>query len=398
MQSKRAALVIPFLLVVALSGCQSDKHEPTAKEKATHEWNAARAAVLTGLATDQYKAGNFDKSRQTVNDALKLVPDSATLHILSAKLAIEGGQLELAEQELKLARQFAPNDGEAYYLSGVVYQRWQKPQTAYEFYSQAYSKAPAELAYLMAESEMLVAMDRMPEALQLLQAKVTYFEHSGTIRDAVGQMLMQAGRYSDAVAMLREASILSETELPVRERLALALYADAQYRECADTLARLLQNDAYSKRGDLFSMLGECQLHMNNPRAARSTFETATQLDPYSPRAWQGLGRSALECRDLRRAEMSLTHSIALDRNNSESHLLLGYVRLRQSRVEEALTSFQKASAADPRDTVSLCMIGYAMEKLGRSGEALQYYSRALKLKPGDDMAAQLMAGVNLHE
>lgn len=398
MRSKFAAWVIPFVLVLSIAGCQSGPHEPTAKEKATKEWNAARAAVLTGLATDQYKNGNFDKSRQTVNQALKLVPDSPALHILSAKLAIEGGQLELAEQELKLARQFAPNDGEAYYLSGVVYQRWQKPQTAYEFYSQAYSKAPAELAYLMAEAEMLVAMDRMPEALQLLQAKVTYFEHSGTIRDAVGQMLMQAGRYDDAVAMLREASILSETELPIRERLALALYAAKQYRECADTLGRLLTNDPYAKRGDLFAMLGECRLHLSNPRAARTTFETATQLDPYSARAWQGLGRAALECGDVRRAEMSLTHSIALDRGNSESHLLLGYVRLRENHLQEALDSFQKASKADPRDTVSMCMVGYVLEKLGRSGEALQYYSRALKLKPGDDMAAQLMAGVNLHE
>ncbi|MDB5301825.1 MAG: hypothetical protein JWO87_3488, partial [Phycisphaerales bacterium] len=39
-----------------------------------------------------------------------------------------------------------------------------------------------------------------------------------------------------------------------------------------------------------------------------------------------------------------------------------------------------------------------ALEKLGRSGEALQFYSRALKIKPGDEMASQLMAGVDLHD
>ncbi|HZL34681.1 MAG TPA: tetratricopeptide repeat protein [Tepidisphaeraceae bacterium] len=387
-----------FALVLALTGCGPDKNQPTSKQLATREWNNARAQVLMGLATDQYKGGNFDKSRQTVNEALKLVPDSSALHILSAKLAIEAGQLELAEQELKLARQYAPNNGEAYYLSGVVYQRWQKPDTAYEFYRQAYSKAPAELAYLMAESEMLVAMDRMPEALQLLQAKVTYFEHSGTIRDAVGQMMMQAGKFADAVAMFREASILSETELAIRERLALALFADKEYRECSETLSRLLQNEAYNKRGDLFTMLGDCQLHLTNPRAARASFESATQFAPDSARAWQGLGSSALQCGDLRRAEMSLNHSLSLNRRDGESYLLLGYVRLRQGQVQSALASFQKASAADPSDTISMCMIGYALEKLGRSAEAMQFYSRALKIKPGDDMASQLLAGVDLHE
>ena len=398
MRSKSLLLLASLVLSLPLAGCQQNKKEPTPREKATHEWNSARAAVLFGLATDQYKSGNFDKSRQTVGEAMKLVPDSAPLHVLSAKLYIEGGQLEMAEQELKIARQFSPNEGEAYYLSGVVYQRWQKPQTAYEFYRQATSKAPAELAYLMAESEMLVAMDRMPEALELLQSKVTYFEHSGTIRDAVGQMLMQAGRYGDAVAMLREASILSETEEPIRERLASALYANQEYRECADVLAHLMQKEPYSKRGDLYTTLGECQLHLNNPRAARTTFETATQLEAFSARAWQGLGRSALECGDVHRAEMALSHSLSLDRTNSETNLMLGYVRLRQDRPADALALFQKANAADARDTVSLCMIGYTMEKLGRPGDATQFYSRALKLKPGDALASQLLANIDLHE
>ena len=55
--------------------------------------------VLTSLAQDQYKAGSFDKARETVDDALKLTPDSATLRVLSAKLAIEQGQLERGDQE-----------------------------------------------------------------------------------------------------------------------------------------------------------------------------------------------------------------------------------------------------------------------------------------------------------
>jgi tetratricopeptide (TPR) repeat protein len=389
------AAVAPAVLSLALAGCQQGK-SPTQKEEANREWNGARSAVLASLANEQYKSGNFDKCRRTLDEALRLTPDSAALHLLSAKLAIETGKLELAENELKVARQYNPNDPEAYYFLGVVYQRWQKPQVALDLYKQASAKAPAELAYLLAQAEMLVAMNRSSEALDLLQGKVTYFEHSGAIRDAVGQLLMEAGRWTDAAAMLREASILSEDDNGIRERLAIALYHTKEYREAADILSRLVASDAYAKRADLFTVLGQCQLNIGKAREARYSFETATELDPYNAHTWQCLGRAALETADLRRAEMSLARSIKLDPSCGETHLLQGYVHLRRDHLAVALAEFRKATTIDQRDTVSLCMVGYALQKMGKPQQAIQYYAKALRIKPGDDMASQLIAGVDV--
>ena len=129
---------------------------------------------------------------------------------------------------------------------------------------------------------MLVTLDRQADALALLQGKVDYFEHSGMIRDAVGQLLMQLGSPAEAAAMLRQASILSEDDQSVRERLRVALYASHDFREAAEVLAKLVQNEQFAKRGDLFLMLGECQLQTGRTREARYTFETASQLDAQS--------------------------------------------------------------------------------------------------------------------
>src|SRR5205085_10874264 len=113
------------------------------------------------------------------------------------------------------------------------------------------------------------------------------------------------------------------------------------------------------------------------------------------PHIWQSLGRAALELGDLRRAELSLGRSIKLDDQRGETHLLLGYLRVRQNRLTDALSEFQKANTIDQRDTVSMCMIGYALQKMGKSDQAMQYYAKALRVKPGDDMATQLMAEVD---
>src|SRR5205085_7305503 len=152
MRKRIFAVVMPALLSLALAGCQITQNSDQ-KVAARREWNGARSAVLASLANEQYKTGNFDQCSKTLNEALSLTPDSEPLHLLAAKLAIETGKLDKADQELKIARQYNRNDPETYYFSGVVYQRWQKPQLGMEFYQQAAAGAPAAVAYIMAQAE-----------------------------------------------------------------------------------------------------------------------------------------------------------------------------------------------------------------------------------------------------
>ena len=390
----KAKLPIFAAALILMTGCQANRKAQN--QAATEQWNMARAGVQYGLARQQYKTGNFDKSRESIQQGLKLEPNNAALRILSAKVAIEQGQLELAEKELERARTAAPANAEADYLSGVVYQRWQRTQTACEFYTSASEKAPAELAYLLARAEMLVAMDRTPEALSLLQAKVVYFEHSGAIRDAVGQLLVQQGEYAEAAAMLREASILSEDDQTIREHLGLALFYAKNFAGAQDVLDRLVQQEGYTERFDLLLALGDCQMHTGRLREARSNFETAARLKPESAAAWRALGQAAIAADDLKRAEISIRRALALDEQAGQGHLLLGYVRLKQNRLAEALEAFRRANHLDGTDTVSLCMIGYTFEKAGDGRRAVAYYQQALRMRPGDELAARLLAGVDV--
>jgi len=384
-----ASVVLSLLAV----GCNSLK-PPDETALAKKRWNEARASIMLTLAQDQYKGHDFDKCKETCDQALKLVPDSCPVHTQMAKVEIEQGQLEQAERELELARKYGPKEAEPHYLSGVIYQRWQRPQTALEFYHQAGERAPAELPYLLAEGEMLVTLGRTDDALKILQAKVTYFENSPTIRDAVGQILMQKGQYSDAADMFRQASLLSEDDLSIRERLALAYHRNKQYRECAQVLGRLTEKEPYNKRADLFELLGECQTQLANAHDARNSFERAAELNPYSATAWQSFGRAALQVGDLKRADFALRRAIGVNDSVGETHLLMGYVRIREGKLNDALASFRKANSLSPRDTTAICMIGYVYEKMGQTDKAMKYYAQALKVKPGDDLASQLMADI----
>ncbi len=374
-------------------GCAGDGKDAqaTQKEVAQKQWNAARAGVMHSLARDQFQTGSCDKARQTCDSALKMDPENVPLLVLSARIAIEQSRLDVADEALGKARTLQPKHAEAQYLAGVVAQRWQKYGDALVCYTAAADAQPAELAYVMARAESLVLLDRRADALAMLREKVAYFEHSSALRDAVGQLLMQERKFDDAVEMFRQASVLATEDTGVRERLALAYFQTRNYRDCADTLSRLVQSEPYLARSDLFVALGESQLATKQIVESRMSFQRATELDPASVPAWIGLTKSALTLGDLRRAEMAAYKAVALAPERADTHLTFGYVRMKQQRYDDALAAFQRAAALDPNDSVSLSMIGYVLGNQGKNDQAMTYYGKALKANPKDELALQLM-------
>jgi len=394
---KLKSFVSIALLGALALGCESaTKPHKSPKAEMTEQWNAARAGVLGSLANEQYNGGNLDKARATVDNALKLNPKNANLHVLSAKISIEQGSLDFAEKELLTAQLMEPKIAEADYLRGVVYQRWQKSDQAFGFYQEAARKSPEELAYVMAAAEMLVDMNRSEEALTLLKDKLDSFAHNAVLRDAIGQLLVGQKRFAEAIPMLKQASLLATEDLGIKEHLALAMYYNKQYRESSDLLTKLVSDEKYSQRVDLHLALGASYEAQGKNNEAKAAYEKATQVSPGTPEAWVGVAKVALERNDTRRAETALKKAISLDPASAEPQLLMGYIRLRQNRLAEALPLFKKASALNQADTVSLCMVGYVYEKTGKPEQAIQCYAKALKLQPGDELATKLMASVEV--
>src|ERR1035438_7121984 len=102
--------------------------------------------------------------------------------------------------------------------------------------------------------------------------------------------------------------------------------------------------------------LAECQFALGQYHEARQEFEQASTYDSASPNVWLGVAKSAMELNDTRRVELSIKKVLALDANNVEAHLLLGYLRLRQNRLDEALVEFLHVTSHNDRDALSLCM------------------------------------------
>lgn len=373
------------------AGCSSTGGKSAGKDKnaATAQWRMARASVLMTLARDQFNTGQFDQARVTIADAIRLLPDNPEVRTLSGRIAFEQGNLELAEAEFRAAQAADPNFAPADYYLGIVMQRWQRYPRALELYASASRKNPMEVAYLTAQAEMLVMLDRSPDALLLLQQALPRFENSADLRAAIGHVLLRQRRFAEAADMLRQALLLAPQDDVVRETLARAQFQAGRFDDAAETLARLLRNERYRDRADLHTLLGECHLEAGRPHDARAAFETASQLQPGNLTYILNLAKAALEVDDLRRAELAVRRALAISPSDGQANLMLGYVRLQQQRYPEALAAFRRAAQADNRDPTAVTMSGLTLERMGRKEEAMREYARALELRPNDELARQ---------
>jgi tetratricopeptide (TPR) repeat protein len=387
--NKKTICIAALIALGSLVGCANQK---TQKQAAKEQWGRTRATVLLSLANDQYRSGNLDKSADTANQALAMDPTNVELHLLKARLQIEEGQLEGALGDLGIASRLAPEHAEIDYLTGVIHQRWQRPEQALQAYSAAARKKPDDIAYLMAQSEMLVSMDRHAEALKLLQARVVYFEHSAAIRDAIAQLHEQSGDLKQAVDFYRQASVLDGSDENIRERLAWALYRVGDYRDAYSQFNRLARDPANQKRIDLLTATAGCEAKLGMFAESRRHLELVVNLDVNATGAWLGIARTSLNLGDTRRAELSATKAVSLEPRSVETQLTLGYVRLRQGRHDDAIAAFKRANAANPSDVLSACMVGVALERSGQKHEAGGWYERAVKLDPKDELACKLLA------
>lgn len=385
--------VASVALAGLLAGCagSSKTLTPNQKVAAAQHWNAARAGALANLAADQYKEGNFDKCGQTLDQALRLQPDDFNLHLLAARLGIEQGKLEFADTHLSAARRLDGTNAEVEYLAGVVQERWQRPDAARAAYAAAVMKNPGEVAYVLAQAEMLVAVGRFDDALALMQTKARQFDYSGVLRDAIGLLLAGQKRYDEAILALRDASRLSPDDPTIREHLAFTLFSAKRYAEAADVFERLLKLADHERRADVHGALGECHAQARRFPEARKAFETATSLLPSCAGYWLGLGKAAAQSGDLAGADVAVRKAISLDAASSESQCLLGYIRLRQDQLIPALVAFRAASNLDPRDGLSVCMQGYVLARMGLAGDARAAYAKALEIDPRNALAAQLL-------
>ncbi|HVS71180.1 MAG TPA: tetratricopeptide repeat protein [Phycisphaerae bacterium] len=415
----RSSLVVVVAGAGFFAGCaDAGKKHVTIKEEQYNRWNMTRIAVMFQLATQQYEVGDYDKCKKTLAECLAMNAPHAGMHILSAKVDIEKGSLDTASDQLQQAIRINANDPEPYYLLGVIYQRWQKPDVAADFYTQAFERKSDNPLYLLAVVEMKITLGKLDEAKKLLNDKLIYFEQTGAIRVALGRIASLQGDKELACKYYRDAVLLLPDDSTVRRSYAEVLFDAGKYADAApifDDLRHKADTDAAKAAADpksaeaqsgaaeaaaadkvnLLMMLGQCYLELRRPYDARNTFQEITRDHPDDAQAFVGLARACIGTNELPVALAAARKVSRVEPENVDALLLAATAQQKMKKWADAETTLMAAQHLSPDNGVILCMLGICAERQNRPTAAADYYHQALTINPNDSWATELLSQVS---
>jgi adenylate cyclase len=201
--------------------------------------------------------------------------------------------------------------------------------------------------------------------------------------DAVAGHHMWAEKYD---RHLEDIFILQD-EITIRiiEALAVKLTEGDQARIWLNRPANL---EAFIKLFKAYELYRQ-QNKEDNIRA-RQLIEESIQLDPQLPESYLLLATTYLEgiwfgespLFSFAQASKNLKKAMALDKNNSDAYIVLGYLLAMKRNHEEAIAAAKKAITLNPNSAEAYFELGCTLYWSSRSEEAINYVQKAIRLNP----------------
>jgi len=389
-------LLILLAAVLSLAGCHSNttSHEKNVAA-AEDRWRHIRTEHKLQIARQQFETGDLDQAEKTLLEAIAADALNARLWSLAGRIALERGQLEKSAQRLSKAAELDPKLAEAHYFHGIVLQRWKQFDRALEAYNRSYALQADNVMFLLAVSEMLVALERPGEAIALLEGKTSYHDQNSGIRMALGQLYLLKGDFAKAAEYFRQASLLRPDDLAVLEELATARIGAHQFKEAAFDLERLVKEARPERRAELLHTLASTYMSANRMDEARTTYLELTRIDRSDVESWIKLGELALAKGDYGPALSAANRVISLAAQQPEGYLLAGLVWQKRKEVDKALSHFDRAAQLAPNEVDAVILRGITLEQAGRFDAARAAYKEAVRRNPDDPRAGKLLAQIN---
>jgi Flp pilus assembly protein TadD len=198
------------------------------------------------------------------------------------------------------------------------------------------------------------------------------------LRNALGWTLFQTGRTPEAVVEYERALVRKPDGAKTHNNLALALVELGRLEDAADHFEASL---AIEPKAEIYSDLGFTKARLGRPDEALADYRKALELDPDCGSALVNIAVTLVQAGRLDEAEAHYRKAL-VGRPTAETHNGLGYVLLRQGKVDAAAAEFQTAIATDPKYVPAYNNLAEVMVAQGRLDEAATYYRRSLAEKP----------------
>ena len=408
------AVVVPFVLAaLAAGGCGEgfsnlvrDHASKNRKADAQKQWNAMRGSVKLQLAENQLSSGRLEEAEKTLEQAIAMSPDSGRAYLLLARLELERGELAKARDAIGTASSLPGNDSEVEYVAGIVAQRYGDLSEALGHYTYAAIAAPQVASHILARAEMLVALGRHIEALEVINERIADFDGNLPIRMLAARLNWMLALRGPTIAWCREALRLSQDDPLATAELGQLLVWAGQYEEAIGILRPLVESGTSGGRTmastvclddggvvtpSVLRALARAYVATRQWQQAKLVTKPLMARDKQDVASWCLFARAALESDDAGGAWEALRVVHSHNPPTAETKLLAAHVALCRGDNEAALAAANEAAEIDESFVTAYCIMGQAREALGEPDRAREAYAKAVELDPMSPVAQSLL-------
>jgi tetratricopeptide (TPR) repeat protein len=289
-----ALLLAAALPMLAVGGCR-----PWAKPES--EVAAMRSGVAVEPTPEEAdrirraqavaQRGEYQQALVEFRSILAENPRLVDAQLAVGRTTMAQGDLRAAQRSYEAAIRADPRNVDAQVGLAGVHAAAGRPDDAMKCYRQALVVAPGDLRAVRGVADMLEVTNQQSAALPFIERLCADPGADAETWTRLGQSYLRAGRNADATAAFEEAVALGEVEQPTMDGLVAAYTAELRYSEAASAAgeyARRWPTAAASERAAWLAF------RAGDYGRAIAAYRTATQQDPGSIKAWNGVGVCAL--------------------------------------------------------------------------------------------------------
>lgn len=372
--------------------------------------------VLRTLARAHVQNGEPALAEEALRSATQAQPQSVEARLELAQLLMQAQKVELARpilnqlgkeapgnlvvQESLFRAQLAQKDflaAEAlaltlqgsqqelaigHYFAGLVHEQQQNPVQAAKDYERALGLQPQAAEPLAALVRMDLAAKRPAQALARLDATIAASPDNLHARNLKGETLMMQKQYAQSARTYEEALERNPKLASFYSRLAAAQLADKREEAAAATLRKGIA--ASDEPVAIATDLAQFHERRGQIDDAVAAYEAALAREPDEQNAVNNLAMLLVSHRQQDEASRARALSLAEKLEGSRNPVFmdtLGWVYLKNGRVQEALPLLQQAVAKAPDAPALRFHLAIAQQQSGNATDAMSNLTKALEAK-----------------
>lgn len=348
------------------------------------------------LGTLYTKQSRHTEAEQALRQAITFAPDEAEAHNTLGNLYMNMGRLEEAEACFHKAVILFPEYAEAYNNLGNVQGAQRNFNGAMDSFAKALKINPDYAQVHFNLGTLLYDAGQEFSAISSLQRAIVINPEFAQAHYNLAGIMMALKEFQPAIASYKKAIEVDPNYADAYYNMAMA-YKD--YGQLDNAIACFRQAVSVKENfSAAYNNLGISLHQMGHLQESAESYRRAIEIEPHSAVFYNNLG---LVLHDFEQADAVIEcyrHAIEINPDYAEAYNNLGTTLYELGQYEEAIECYSRTLELDPKMAQGYCNFGTVLRDMGRIDEAVEQYLKAIELQPEFETAYNaLFFCINYH-